>query len=76
MMIAGGGFAMMAWNEACRRTTWAGLERAPMSRHPSHVHWSCDFEYHRILTNATQGFMALAVARRLNMLGDDPRVIL
>jgi hypothetical protein len=65
-IIAGGGFARMAWLEAQRRTGWLGLKRRPLCREATayNFHGSVDGEYYRILDNATAAFNCIQGERR------------
>jgi hypothetical protein len=78
MIIAGGGFALMAWTRARDRTGWLNYESVlPLPRerpNPTDLVAACYPEFYRILDNASTGFAALATARRLGMIGDRPTV--
>ncbi len=73
-MIAGGGFAMMAWRLASHRNA-RGLLISPPVGVKRGCCARCD-EYYRIIDRATQGFGAYRAARRLGMAADNFTVTL
>jgi hypothetical protein len=75
-MIAGAGFAMMAWKLAQHRYG-VRVGFLPYDRDLTwRTHDRLSMEYHCINDQARRGLTALKVAHRLNMHGDDPRIVL
>lgn len=75
-IMAGCGFARMAWAEACRRSAWSPSnlpppsDRAGSNRSDKQL-WSPDVAFFEMLDNATRGMSAYNAAYKLGMASEN-----